>query len=59
MLLSESMARWIDETGGILQEMGVDESTRALMADLHEDAWFKVNPDGDEIIVTTRGGRRG
>lgn len=60
---AREMADYINTTGGILTECGVDPATRSLIASLHSGAWFVVGRDGDmdtkPAIVTSRGGRQG
>ena len=50
---------YIDESGGILAELGVDTTTRELMNAVHHRAWFQLEDCDDAIIVSTRGGRQG
>ena len=57
------MIRYIDETGGLLREIGVDEDVRALFSSLHDGAWFVIGKDGDctskPALISSRGGRQG
>ena len=58
---AKSMAGWIDDTGGILNDAGVPEVVRRLAASLHDGSWFDItSPAGHSTpIRTCRGGRQG
>ena len=56
---ADEMVAYIDRTGGILEELGVDPTTRALMSEMHLGAWFSLDHESGEVIVTSRGGRQG
>ena len=58
-----ALASYIDDTGGLLRELGVDEDIHSLFNSLHDGAWFVVGRDGDPsrkpALVSTRRGRQG
>ena len=59
---ADDMCSYIDESGGILKECGVDDATVRLVRSLHHCSWFKTG-DGawieTEVLVSSRGGRQG
>ena len=64
---AREMAAFIDRTGGILREVGVDIATASLTNSLHDSAWAVVKGGLDEsencskspAIISKRGGRQG
>ena len=55
---SADLAKWIDETGGLLFAAGADGTVVELIASLHSGSWFQL-PNDEKYIVTMAGGRQG
>ena len=64
-LVAEDICAYINKTGGILQECGIDDATRLLINPLHPRACFVAGSRlGDDwfnlpTIVSRRSGRQG
>ena len=52
------LAKWIDETGGLLLNSGVDPAVCKLFNSVHHGSWFKLIND-TKYLVSKSGGRQG
>ena len=55
---SAELAKWIDETGGLLRLCATDPVVVALIASLHDGSWFQL-PNDPQYIISVAGGRQG
>ena len=54
-----NMVEYIDASGGIIRELGVGPDIHALLAGMHQGAWFRMDGPEADFILTARGGRQG
>ena len=54
----QEVVAWINESGGLLRQLGADESVCALVNSVHDGAWFRL-PGDAKYVVSVSGGRQG
>ena len=53
----EAIIAWIDEFGGLLRQLGSDETVCALVNRVHDGAWFQL-PGDEKYVVSISSGRQ-